>query len=260
MTSNKQADDTSAVAAIASDVFDLRESQGSVSTFLRILRSPIRRILELTEDAAFTGHGKFFRTATYLYILATGFLASRMYADDFTKHAREKQGESPMDAIYELDSTYTSAFTAVTTYVSFLVYFAVGYMIFSRLGTAARTKRDYLKLRCLSGGFTAVLAIPMTLLSLSQTSMTGSLATNLQNSTPVAPSDFYLFVALLLLTMVFVYAYLIYVAVFEVRLQKRFWGIGTWRAIGGALVAFVIVAGSMYALQMAAVKLAGLLT
>jgi hypothetical protein len=260
MTSNKQADDAGAVAAIASDVFDLKEPQTSASTFLRILRSPIRRIMELTKDPSFTGHGKFFRTATYLYILAAGFASARNYSSDFMKLTTE-QGEGTISAMNRFSSAYASALTPIVTYLSFVAYFIFGYMIFSRLGTSAKTKRDYLKLRCLSGGFTALLAVPITLLSVFYMSEMGDLASLAQKAGPLSSSDFNMqsvwFVAGV---SILLYAYLIYIPVFEVRLQKRYWGIGTWRAIAGALVTLVIVWGCLFAVQFAAMKITAALT
>jgi hypothetical protein len=250
MTGNQVDQRKGAVQAIATEVFDIGEAQGPVHTFLHLLRAPVQRTMALVEDPAYRGHGKFFRFATFLYVAAAGFAATKLYSSDFWHSVMQHQPEGVLRSVNEFQTSHGAFMQPVIAYASFILYFALGYVIFSRLGQATRSSNEYLKLRCLSGGFTGLLFVPMTLLSIPYFDALGQLQKAVESGAlEQLPAGRVLGIIAVFgtLSLVLMTCFTVY----EVRIQKRFWQIGTLRAMVGSLLAILGVSALLFAVQTA---------
>lgn len=232
MSEGQSDDKTNALWAVATDVFEVGHKQGPMRTFLHLLRAPVRHTLEFVDDPAYTGHGRFFRLATYLYIVTTIVMTAALIS--FDPAAGSRGGF--VHTMQELQSSKFMLVAPVLVYSGFILYLVVGYMILSRLAKSKRAPRAYVKLRCLSGGFATLLYLPLAGVTLAARLAMDHLPASTATEIWSRPATWVLAAAA-----VCIYGPVIYLLVYEVRIQKRFWGIGTGRTLIGCLLASAIV-------------------
>jgi hypothetical protein len=122
--------------------------QGYLYTLKRLLRSPLKATLELTEDPGYRGHKGFFLTSS-----AVG-IAVQSYA------FRAKMASQPQELqqFFQQYGDYYSVVLTLFQYATVFGGFLLGYWFYRRFSKIPRTAHEYFKLTCLAGGLGAVIS------------------------------------------------------------------------------------------------------
>jgi hypothetical protein len=122
--------------------------QGYFYTLKRLLRSPLKATLELTDDPGYRGYKGFFLTSSAIGI------AAQSYA------FRSKIASQPpeLQQFFQQYGDYYSVILTVFQYASVFGGFLLGYWFYRRFSKVPRTAHEYFKLTCLAGGLGAIIS------------------------------------------------------------------------------------------------------
>lgn len=187
---------------------------GFVSTLFRLLRSPVKNTLSLTDDPRYTGHKAFFVTSTAISVTVSSYLATH----------QPPPPDAPawyVEFMASLGNWYPFLLTAFN-YISVFGGFLIGYWIFRRFAHQKRTPQEYFKFTCLTAGFGALIGAALSgasdLLTANQFGLISgeSMAIGLS---------------------VLVVALALFIIYYGVRCQKRFWQL----SVGGLIVSNILM-------------------
>jgi hypothetical protein len=150
-------------AAVADDVFSLRERSGFLAALGHILRSPTRNTLALVADPAYRGHGKYFVASTGMFLAVTYGLVPALTPDASAAAvaATAQELPEPLRSLFQLYKKYEMHFQTVFLYTIFILTYIIGYFVLRLFARVRRTPREYLKLACLAGGTGTLAMLPV---------------------------------------------------------------------------------------------------
>lgn len=221
----------------ASDLLELDERRGFLSVLWKILKQPVTAAVELALDRQWHGHGAFF-----FFALAVAAFLARLPDTALPQWLQSPPPSADADAFTRNFDYLTTVFLTDVEMIVFYVLFAVtlwlGYRMFTRRTTFARSARDYIKVSCIALGLTSLLgmlpAIPQVLgaLRIISTDMSAQLYT-------------FLLLATYLLTICYI-----------TMLNRAFWNVSAWRAM--LVTSFVSLIGVVVAGLVVLAVVAGL--
>jgi len=122
--------------------------QGYLYTLKRLLRSPLKATLELTENPGYRGYKGFFLTSSAIGIAAQSYAFRAQIASQ----------PPEMQQFLQQYGDYYSVVLTVSQYATVFGGFLLGYWFFRRFSKIPRTAHEYFKLTCLAGGFGALIS------------------------------------------------------------------------------------------------------
>jgi hypothetical protein len=185
--------------------------QGYLYTLKRLLRSPLKATLELTENPGYRGYKGFFLTSSAIGI------AAQSYA------FRAKIASQPpeMQQFLQQYGDYYSVVLTVFQYATVFGGFLLGYWFYRRFSKVPRTAHEYFKLTCLAGGFGALIS---------------ALFGGIELVTGPAPAQ-----TTQLWSAVVVIPLALFAIYYGLGVQKRFWDFSVLKLIFLSFALFVIV-------------------
>lgn len=139
-----------AISALAHDVFKINEQRGYLSTWLQILRAPVRNTLALVADGTYRNHGAFFLGGTAVYLALIFFTVGRNDNILLPENLNE-----PARAFFKANA---SAIWTFLSYVWFVIFVPLSYMLFGLVSGEKKSAREFIKLACLMVGTTMPLS------------------------------------------------------------------------------------------------------
>lgn len=196
------------LGSVGRDVLDIDRGHGFVAVLWRLVRSPVRTTLALANDPAYQGHWTFF-----VVTVAVSLFVQRFFPLGSTAEPAGIVSPDQGRWLQEFGEIAGSPdMRTAFTYVFFFTALLVGYFIFGKLAPAPRSPRAYLKLSCLSSGFSqlafAAFVVPVVL------------ARDLAGYAWVLAIPYFALAA--------------YMAIYQFRVQKNFWGLTAGRTLLGA--------------------------
>lgn len=223
-----------AVSAVAHDVFQLGERHDYAWTFLRLLPNPTPRTIALLDDPSYRSHGKFLATAVGLYVLSYSFLVPNVMDAKLVEQLFAEMG----DYWHKYLSSYgklRDILMPISTFLRFVLAFLVGFFVLRALSGNRREPGDYLKLVCLSAGFSTTVSlfylVPLLYHKLVLSHQAAWAFTMARTDMTIALGILFGLFSLFLALTIFRY---------QVRTQKYFWQMPIWKVILGMFISFIV--------------------